>query len=261
MIHLVVTCVGSKISGPGYSISDAIDKIGSGPLDVGDLYTEWKALISSQLQCNRGVKSAKEMYKGATWSAALNAYSEIEGAKRLWIISCGFGLISEDEQICKYAATFKQGESDSVYKRGRFASGTAEKSKSEWWLALIESPPLGKSRIHSLHQLVDSCERDDIIVIAAGADYLSPISTDLNLIKEPKSSFYIIGYKLTEVGMVPDPPAHLSNYIAPYRDGKKYRRFLKEQLGTCSATQVQNKAAQYLIQQIQEQKPVNVVFP
>lgn len=261
MIHLVVTCVGSKKNGSGCSIVDAAYNTGPGLLQIDNLYSEWKSLLESQLQAKQGVTSAGQMYKGATWKAALHAYAEIDGPKKLWIISCGFGLINNNERICKYAATFKGGKPDSIYQRGRFDKGDAEDLKSRWWEKLITEPPLGTARVHSIHGLVNCCTKDDIVIVAGGADYLGPIKVDLNLIRKPKASLYLIGYKSTGFRLEPSPPEHLSGCVVPYTDGKKYRQFLADKLGKCSLIQVQNKAAHYLIKQIQTQHLTLPVFP
>jgi len=261
MIHLVVTCVGSKIKGHGPSIVDAVRKVGVEQSKVEDLYGEWKTLLKSEMRSKSGLNSAKDMYRGATWSAALAAYQEIKGPKTLWIISCGFGLIEESDQICKYAATFKNGESDSVYKKGRFSDIEEGESSTAWWRALIEDPPLGKSRICSLHQLVKSCDESDTVIIAAGADYLGAVSADLEMISDPEPTLYLIGYRRTGSELFPTLPLHLSDCVLPFSDGKKYRQYLKDKLGACSATQVHNKAVQYLIRHIQSRSPGLPEFP
>jgi len=125
VIHLVVTCTGTKYIGPGLSIADAVTSLGNRRISICDLYGEWKSLLMVQLQATEGLRRARDLYRGATWQSALDAYNEIAGPRRLWIISCGFGLLSEDDYVCWYAATFKSGKPDSLYERGRFNSGAA----------------------------------------------------------------------------------------------------------------------------------------
>lgn len=79
---------------------------------------------------------AASLYKGAHWKAILDlsvAAARSGAAARLWIASAGLGLISGEEQVVAYSATFVPNDPDSV------SAGFAGDWKSyarDWWRTL-----------------------------------------------------------------------------------------------------------------------------
>jgi hypothetical protein len=86
--HLVVTCVGKKHEyGRKVRLAAPVDK---NTIDAA--FVRWVGALRGA----PGERKAKDVYMGATWNAALNAFAEIDANRfepHLWIVSCGYGLI------------------------------------------------------------------------------------------------------------------------------------------------------------------------
>jgi hypothetical protein len=114
--------------------------------------------------------TAESMYAGDHWSAVLEAYrlsSTYSSRTELWIISAGYGLIESSSQIKPYSATFSSGKPDSVW-RGPIDGGRIEQLQA-WWRGLNQRT--------TLEDVMPS--GDGAMLIAAGADYLTAIRTEV----------------------------------------------------------------------------------
>jgi hypothetical protein len=118
--------------------------------------------------------AAEEMYAGDHWSVVLEACRFARKYSRrieLWVISAGYGLIPSTRMIKPYSATFASGGSDSVW-RGR-GDGARVDFLQNWWRGLDHE--------RSLEGLLSG--RDDAVLIAAGAEYLTAISHRLEFLR------------------------------------------------------------------------------
>lgn len=123
--------------------------------------------------------AAEEMYAGDHWNAVLEAYrfaSKYSRRTELWVISAGYGLIPASKTIKPYSATFASGQADSVW-RGR-SDGSRVEVLRAWWRDLDHET--------SLQHL--SSGRDAAVLIAAGAEYLTAIGDELELLRASASS-------------------------------------------------------------------------
>lgn len=266
MFHLVVTCVGSKDQNyPGPSITQAIEPTGSEPFSVESLYEEWMSLLHNQLQANANAPTPLDLYQGDTWQAALEAYQEIQENKedkKLWIISCGFGLVNATDSLCGYKCTFKNGETDSLYHRGRFIDMNQQEVKRKWWELLASQPILESDNPRTIHDLVNNAGSDDQIMIAASRDYLDAIYEDLKEINFEKSepALCLIGFKGPS-HFNPCVPKYLEQFVSSYSNFHDYHSFLSEKMDGCAMIQVHNRAAQYIIRQFQNGGRLHNDFP
>jgi hypothetical protein len=115
-------------------------------------------------------RRAHDLYEGDHWHSVCEAYRlarQYSKRAELWVISAGYGLIRSDKLIKPYSATFANGSIDSVW-RGP-VDGDRKSRLQKWWQALPHDAVLG-----------DLLERDGVIVVAAGASYLAPLSNDLD---------------------------------------------------------------------------------
>jgi hypothetical protein len=116
--------------------------------------------------------TAADLYMGDHWKAALRAYdlaSRYSSRTELWVISAGYGLIRASSQIKPYSATFANGSPDSVWRGGR--DGSRDTCLRQWWGRVGSGPRLA--------DLVSSRDKG-MVVVAAGASYLSAVSADLD---------------------------------------------------------------------------------
>ena len=103
----------------------------------------------------------------------------------LWVVSAGAGLISADDCVPAYSATFAYGHADSVAPR------RTTSSEKEWWAGLSEIRINGDS-----NRTLDALFRRDsaaLFVIALSPEYLYAISEDLlrGLRRAPNRSLVI----------------------------------------------------------------------
>lgn len=266
MFNLVVTCVGSKnLKGPsiGQVCYDLICRDVKNDVDA--LFSEWRKRLN-KFRETAPSWFAKDLYKGAMWSASLEAFEEVSGPKELWIISCGFGLISSMDRICGYGATFActgEPEKDSIYNRNFFTRNDANTVNRKWWNLLSDEGIL-KVTQHplSINDLFNHSQKGDVILIAAGKHYYEAIFDDLNHLNVSSDSpdLALVGVKKLDSRFDPKIPDELSSYVIPYRDGSKLQNFLSKRYG-CSRIQLHPKSALHVIKQYNRSKQFDVIFP
>ena len=263
MFNLIVTCVGSKnFEGPsiGQVCRDLISRDVKNDVDA--LFHEWKKTIN-EFKENAPSCSAKDLYKGPMWSASLEAFEEISGPKRLWIISSGFGLISSMDRMCGYSATFKPGQRDSIYNKEFFTKTNANMVKREWWNLLSTEDMLErKQQPPSINELFNHSQERDVILIAAGKHYYEAIFDDLNQLNVSQHSpdLALIGVKKHDSGFNPRIPSKLSSHVIPYQDGSDLQKFLSPRYG-CSRIQIHQKTALHVIKQYNLSKRFDIILP
>jgi hypothetical protein len=171
-VHLIVSCVKDK-KFSGSNLSDVK------PGKINNVYSKWVSLLKKS-QNKDNETEAINLYKGNAWKTNIDAFNSIdERDKKLWIVSCGYGLINSDTKVTGYQATFQQNEEGSI-------SSVIEKdlkdnnsfiSKS-WWDLLVKQPPLSTD-ISSLNTLLSDSPLEDKFIIVISKNYLDAVSNDL----------------------------------------------------------------------------------
>lgn len=141
---------------------------------------------------------ARDLYAGDHWRVAMGLPNIAQNSgfrTRLWIISTGYGLISEESRIAPYSATFSPTHPDSV-------GGGGQDSFAEWWkyMAAWEGPaPKGP---RTLKALVDLDPKASLLVIASAA-YLTAVRPDLEAASEvlhPTAQLLVISAGTEDLG-------------------------------------------------------------
>lgn len=119
---------------------------------------------------------AGQLYKGNYWSIVQQLSTE---AKRhgfephLWVISAGYGLISDLDLLLPYSATFTKGDIDGI------TTGTKELDASEqWWNEVSRFNLPDSDNPRSLSELLRVYRKDRFLVVVS-SDYMSAIQSDL----------------------------------------------------------------------------------
>ena len=255
--HLVVTCVKRKkdLSAEKVRLDTGVTRE-----TVDQSYRGWlKRLQAATLGC-----SAKDLYMGATWNAAIDAFNEIDRnifKPHLWVVSCGYGLIGADDRITSYRLTFKHGEADSLCSE-QVQSEERKILVADWWDKLTVSPPLRQNQPSSLRELIYSLTSQDQLLMAAGEEYYSAVATDLSMAdngKVAKQCVFVGKAGIFDVGF-PEVFKQKHDSWPEGRCGDLMLR-LGEEFGGCNKVQVLNRRAQYLIKNYFNRGIVPMIFP
>lgn len=123
---------------------------------------------------------ASELYGGGHWSTVRqlpDAAEEAGFVPRLWVISAGYGLLTGDEVINSYSATFSGSHPDSVLLYSK-AGAPRENVLQAWWRLLSRFPLPSHRKPRTLAELV-RVRRSDYFLLVASPDYLIAIANDL----------------------------------------------------------------------------------
>src|SRR5262249_10951824 len=118
-----------------------------------------------------------ELYAGDHWTVVLSLPAVARAAgfePQLWVISAGYGLVSERARLHSYSATFGRAYLDSVATCG---GAEAQATNQAWWSHLTnwrgpEQAP------RSLEMLVRQDPRAGLLVMGS-ADYIRAVEDDL----------------------------------------------------------------------------------
>lgn len=137
----------------------------------------WRTLSNlSRRAESPALAQAHQLYTGNYWSIVRQLPEEVRKQTlrpSLWIVSAGYGLVSGNDRLLPYSATFTRGDVDSVH------NGTLNKNHAEeWWseLALLDLPDSRGPR--TLSRLLGDFRSDRFLIIAS-SEYLSAIQSDL----------------------------------------------------------------------------------
>jgi len=154
-----------------------------GPRRLG-LYSSTKLSSRSQQwlqvlqESSEEVVSARELYAGDHWSVikSLNGLVGSTVDLQLWIVSAGYGLISESTPVSTYSCTFASGQDDSIH-RG-VITVSKEANSRQWWKELQkwQGPEPGQPR--SVEELVRQNPETTLLVVLS-QEYLKAIQDDL----------------------------------------------------------------------------------
>ena len=121
---------------------------------------------------------ARDLYAGDHWSVMKSVGGLVGGDAelQLWVVSAGYGLISENAMVAPYSCTFSSGQQDSIHQGVITVSKDA--NLRQWWRELQkwEGPEPGSPR--SLETLVQNNPTTTLLVVLP-QEYLKAIRSDL----------------------------------------------------------------------------------
>lgn len=167
---MVVTCTDGKTAAAGAPL-----RLRDHP-EGGDRAERWVAAVDAAPTAQ--VRAAA-LYKGEHWSVAraLPALAADAGWDlELWVASAGYGLVRADAPLKPYAATFTNGQPDSVVRSA--ARGERRFATQEWWTALTRWAGPEPAAARSLVSLAQDAP-DVSLVFVGSAAYLRAVAHDL----------------------------------------------------------------------------------
>ena len=168
-IGLLVACSNLK----AYPPPDHL-KVSSLPAgDPGTRLQEWVDRLSGA----EPQTPAIGLYSGVYWSEVKRVWArlkEVDNQAPLWIVSAGYGLLSERAGVSPYAATFTPGQADSIGDPLLSPRDASER----WWKGLSgwEGPCPGHPR--TIPQLLDA-SHPRLWVLVAGPHYVRALTAQL----------------------------------------------------------------------------------
>lgn len=170
VVNVVVTCTKQKTLEPpdGLQLRNLTGKT------VSDRAQRWASVLQNSREPQ---VSALDLYAGDHWSVArdLPGLGTASREIRVWIISAGYGLVSIDQPMCPYSATFSNPHPDSVVLADRDESNSSQ--KAAWWNAVTAASRKQRT-VTSLSDLASSMPESPMI-IAASKNYLDAVYDDL----------------------------------------------------------------------------------
>jgi len=141
----------------------------------------WKDRLEA---CRAETVVVRDLYSGDHWSIARS----MEGMKsfgdtgvRLWVASAGYGLISLDDSVKPYSATYSTDHPDSVVKRT--TGDDRQTICREWWTLMSNwNGPTSKAP-RTIAEVAAAAPNSPLIVVASES-YLLGINDDLRLARE-----------------------------------------------------------------------------
>lgn len=183
-IHIIANCANRKRVPPvaelkSISLTDIEDRAASWWVKLNNFSAE--ALNNKNLFREADCKiKARNLYVGSYWATIRALPEKAEAADfdtNLWVVSAGYGLISSEDQIHSYSATFTPGNENSV-TNGEKDSINRNKLLKQWWDEISRFSLLSSSNPRKISHLIRE-NPDDYFLIVASADYLSAIEDDL----------------------------------------------------------------------------------
>jgi hypothetical protein len=125
----------------------------------------WRKAIEKRVSAT----TVRDCYAGDAWSQAIASEKVSPTKNQLWVLSAGLGLLSADQTIPSYSATFVNNDLDSV------ASDHLE--KTDWWKLLVE----WRRELTGVGCITDLAlaNPESVIIVAVSSTYLSVIKDDL----------------------------------------------------------------------------------
>ncbi len=165
-LHIIVTCTNRK----RVKVDERLraSRLPIGPMSL--RATEWAARIAEF--ASRSVP-VRDLYCGEHWQQALHIVSRaaVRGwTPTLWVASAGHGLLSLEDRIPAYAATFAPYESDAVSK--------VQTDAVSWWGWLCTWRRRNGVAASSIERLVAADPTADYLLVLSGS-YLEALDEDL----------------------------------------------------------------------------------
>jgi hypothetical protein len=214
-MNVVVTCTKQKTRTP----SERLQLRNLQSTSVERRASQWFNLLQSSQD---EVLPAKQLYAGDHWSVARELTQPGRGTRcvNVWVASAGYGLLSIDERIVPYSATFSNPHPDSVILDD--CETAKADQKCEWWNELVACD-WKREHPHSVTELAAESPNDPLIIVAS-KNYLNSLYDDLLCAREEMKNhnlFSIISagteqlYELTD-SLVP-ANARLQHYVGGVR--------------------------------------------
>lgn len=183
-VQIVVACAERKTRPvPG---ERQFRNVGGGSLE--DRVREWVHAIEETGDATGDSIAARELYAGDHWTVvkSLERIGEDKGWNlSIWVMSAGYGLISINEQIRSYAATFSPEHPDYV---GRDPRGNGEEGLAQrWWKALTLWRRSASGTPRSIRELAEQSPNRGLMIAASPA-YLRAATSDIEAARESLSS-------------------------------------------------------------------------
>jgi hypothetical protein len=165
-LHIIVTCTNRK----RVQVKDELraSRLPAGPVSL--RANEWAARLARSADDRVAVR---DLYCGEHWQQALHMVTRaaVHGwSPTLWVASAGHGLLSLDEEIPAYAATFAPYESDAVAK--------TQSDAVTWWGWLCTYRRRYGVVASSIERLVAADPEADYLLVLSGS-YLEALDEDL----------------------------------------------------------------------------------
>jgi hypothetical protein len=164
-VNFVTTCTARKAAPcPAHISAKALPK-GTAK----ERFGEW----SKRLAQSKEPKTAPiDLYCGNSWAIARRIHEQHAKKIDVWVASAGHGLISIEERVVSYAATFSRTEEDFVL--GPDSDSTTE----EWWDLLCARRAKSKHYPYSLADIATTHPSRPLLV-AFSAEYFRAAKADL----------------------------------------------------------------------------------
>lgn len=173
-INILATCTQKKSAPAGPR--QQIRNLGAGP-DVSARVGEWFEALAD---ARNDAVAAAELYKGDHWQIARSMDSgEGPSGSQVWVCSTGYGLVSLDDQLVPYQASFSPPPTVNGVRSVGDQVGQSPEERKEWWATLAEgSPPGVGAHPRSIQDLVRRDPKAGLLV-ALSPPYLSAVEEDL----------------------------------------------------------------------------------
>lgn len=143
-----------------------------GMVEGADLSTRFRNWALNIESCQAPLCRPLSLYSGGSWTAVRKIIEASSGI-RPWVVSAGHGLISVDQIVCSYGATFAAGEVDSI-----LVGKSDSNALREWWHLLCEWRKKLGAEISSITEIALRYPNEPIVA-ALSADYLKATLDDL----------------------------------------------------------------------------------
>jgi len=133
VVNIVVTCTKQKT----LETPDGLQLRNLKGKTVSDRAHRWARVLQKSREPQ---VAARDLYAGDHWAVAkdLPACGTASREIRVWVISAGYGLVSLDQTMCPYSATFSNPHPDSVILAERDESSSSQ--KAAWWNSIAAIP-------------------------------------------------------------------------------------------------------------------------
>ena len=122
-------------------------------------------------------RQVENIYKGDHWSAAKDIRNLGGGEKhQIWVCSAGYGLLSLDDKVPSYSATFSGSNPDSVVAKSKVLDRRS--GLADWWDSLCKWPKSSLRPKRSVLSLAVASPDTPLIVIGSD-EYLFAMQRDL----------------------------------------------------------------------------------
>ena len=170
MVNVVVTCTKSKTASVPKSLRLRAVRSGS----IEDRAESWFQRVKKT--ASERIK-VRNLYKGDHWSAAKAIDSFAGGRKhQVWVSSAGFGVLSLEDSLPAYSATFSGAHPDCVVSKSDVYNRRI--ALSDWWQAVCDWPNSSLRPRRSLESIALEAPSQSLIIVGSD-EYLHAMHQDL----------------------------------------------------------------------------------